>query len=217
MSAELVAALTRLRELISLPGNDFSWSSWVGPDAAVAELDHLIADVRDGNPPAMKLAFVVAPTGPAHETAISSGWAGEFETVAAQVDSALEQLRRERESAVVRRAEFACSRCDQVAGAIEIDTVDGPGVAIRTSFTSTMRVQFAAAGASTLRKALADSDSATVFALDPELAPWYCPMCPQSYCGLHWDRWDIYDADFDSWHDSVAGRCPEGHERMLED
>jgi hypothetical protein len=28
-------------------------------------------------------------------------------------------------------------------------------------------------------------------------------------------RWSVFDDD--GWHDSIRGRCPHGHERMLED
>ena len=38
-----------------------------------------------------------------------------------------------------------------------------------------------------------------------------------SYCGAHWARWDVFDQGDPAHHDSIRGRCPVGHERMLED
>jgi hypothetical protein len=67
-----------------------------------------------------------------------------------------------------------------------------------------------------LRTALTRADARAVFSVDPELAPFYCPTCDACYCGDHWHRRDVFDDDA-AWRDSIRGRCPEGHERMLED
>ncbi|TSD94453.1 hypothetical protein FOS14_20775 [Skermania sp. ID1734] len=214
--ADLVAALRRLRELINSPGNDFGWSSWIGPDDASIDIDALIAEVCDGEVPTMRVAFVFAPTGPAHEVAASSGWDAEFAELARHGERALAAIEHARVSRVARHARFLCSLCGAAAGDIEIDTVEGPGTVVRHSFTRPVRLMLAAPGAGRLRTALGDRDSATVFALDPELAPWFCPMCRQDYCAAHWERWDVFDGDSDRSHDSIRGRCPQGHERMLE-
>ena len=55
----------------------------------------------------------------------------------------------------------------------------------------------------------------SVYRLDFEFAPFYCPTRSASYRGEHCRRWDVFDDD--GWHDSVRGRRPQGHERMLED
>jgi len=68
-----------------------------------------------------------------------------------------------------------------------------------------------------VRAALATGDPGTLYALDHEFAPFYCPVCALSYCADHWDRCDVFDPDDPGWHDSIRGRCPRGHERMLED
>jgi hypothetical protein len=68
-----------------------------------------------------------------------------------------------------------------------------------------------------LSAALAAGDVGGVFALDPEYTPFYCPACDASYCAGHWDRWDVFDDEVPGWHDSIRGRCPYGHERILED
>ena len=64
---------------------------------------------------------------------------------------------------------------------------------------------------------LAERDVPGIFAFDRELTPFYCPTCDASYCSHHWDWWDVWDDDWTGWRDSVRGRCPQGHERMLED
>jgi hypothetical protein len=43
--------------------------------------------------------------------------------------------------------------------------------------------------------AIVAGSAAAVYAVDPELAPWWCPECSASYCGEHW----------------ASGRCPQGH------
>lgn len=61
------------------------------------------------------------------------------------------------------------------------------------------------------------SDAAALFAHDPEITPFWCPDCSASHCAGHWTRWDVFDADDPTVHDAIRGRCPRGHERMLED
>ena len=58
-------------------------------------------------------------------------------------------------------------------------------------------------------------DARTLHALDPELAPFYCPACHRTFCGDHWRRDDVFDED--GFHDAIRGTCPDGHERLLED
>ena len=100
---------------------------------------------------------------------------------------------------------FACSVCGAAAGSIEVGATE----LRRESFTSVLTQRLDA------RAAAAAGDAAALFALDPELAPFYCPECRAVYCGDHWERWDVFDDD--GWHDSIRGRCPRGHERLLED
>ena len=56
-----------------------------------------------------------------------------------------------------------------------------------------------------------------IHARDFELAPWWCPDCGATYCGEHWETWDVFDPDEPAFHDGIRGRCPQGHERLLED
>lgn len=62
--------------------------------------------------------------------------------------------------------------------------------------------------------AIAAGDARALFAMDPELVPFWCPGCHVSYCGDHWETWDLFD---DGFFDEKRGRCPKGHERKLLD
>lgn len=62
--------------------------------------------------------------------------------------------------------------------------------------------------------ALATNDPAELFAIDFELAPFWCPKCAASYCGDHYRAITLYD---EGYFDCIRGTCPAGHERMLMD
>jgi hypothetical protein len=85
----LEAVLLEARVLLARSDNDFSWSSWRDRAAALAELDHLIAEVRAGRPPASTLDVLFAPTGPIQEVSLSSGWAQEYLNIAERYDAAV--------------------------------------------------------------------------------------------------------------------------------
>jgi hypothetical protein len=63
-------------------------------------------------------------------------------------------------------------------------------------------------------KALAIPDPEALFRIDPEIVPFWCPSCHDSYCGQHWQAWNVYDEGF---FDEKRGRCPNRHERKLLD
>jgi hypothetical protein len=139
-----------------------------------------------------------------HELAVSSGWSRAFGDLANEVDDAL--------AAAARRVEFACSLCEKVAGTVWLES---DAQVARASFTSRLWLQIKPGRLRVLRAALRDRDVRALFAAEAELAPFWCPVCDASYCGAHWTRWSVFD--YDGWHDSIRGRCPQGHERMLED
>ena len=87
----------------------------------------------------------------------------------------------------------------------------------RKGFTGVLTQPLTAEAFGRLRPVVSAGDAAGLFDRDPEYAPFYCPLCRASYCADHWRRWDVFDEDSPDWHDSVRGRCPRGHERMLED
>ena len=88
---ELASVLREVRSLLARPGNDFAWSSWVDADAALAEVDRLIAALEAGRLPSrLAVSALFAPTGPLQEVSLSSGWADEFLALAARGDAAVE-------------------------------------------------------------------------------------------------------------------------------
>jgi len=81
-----------------------------------------------------------------------------------------------------------------------------------------MEVTVPAAKHLVARRVISSGKVRAVFEFDLELVPSYCPQCKAIYCSKHWHCWDVFDDDDGSmWHDSIRGRCPHGHERMLED
>ncbi len=88
---ELRDVLLEARSLIARPDNNFFWSSWRDADAALREIDGLIAELeRDQVPSRLTVSVLFAPTGPIQEVSLSSGWAVEFLAVAARFDVAAE-------------------------------------------------------------------------------------------------------------------------------
>jgi hypothetical protein len=47
-----------------------------------------------------------------------------------------------------------------------------------------------------------------------ELTPFYCPDCQLNYCSGDWDTRVLTD---DGFYDCTRGRCPNGHEHLLDD
>jgi hypothetical protein len=181
------------------------WSSWRDTTHALQEIDEIAAALTTGAPlPAHQIGVVFAPTGPMHELAVSSGWSAAFGQIAAEVDAAL--------AVAATRTEFPCSLCERVAGTAWLES---DAQAARESVGGRMWMAITREQRRALQAALKTGDPAALFAVDLEFAPFWCPKCAASYCGEHWVRWSVFDDD--GWHDSIRGRCPHGHERMLED
>ncbi len=69
-----------------------SWSSWTDADAALREVDALIATVdADRLPNRLTIRVLFAATGPIQEVSLSSGWAYEFLALAERFDRAEER------------------------------------------------------------------------------------------------------------------------------
>jgi hypothetical protein len=207
--AELIAVLGEARTWLARPDADYAWSSWLGAEQALGEIDDIVAGLHAGGAPSYALAFVFLPTGPMQEVALSSGWGDEFVDLANRMDAAVEALER--------RAAFACAACGAPAGSLTLEGGRDSAHVLRESFTSMLTRAVGRDEFEPLRAALSGDDARALHALDVELAPFYCPDCDATYCGEHWVRWDVFDDDDPGWHDSARGRCPHGHERMLED
>jgi hypothetical protein len=81
----------RARELVGLPQNDFSWSSWADAESALAEVDGVIERLQRGEAPDMsQMKVLFAPTGPMQELSLSSGWGNRFLQLATEFDEATE-------------------------------------------------------------------------------------------------------------------------------
>lgn len=114
-------------------------------------------------------------------------------------------------------AHFQCAACDQQAGHIQLFGSPTSSEVRRTSFTSALISVVPAQQFHALQAIITRGDARALYKLDVEYAPFYCPQCNCSYCGVHWKQWDVFDPGDPTWHDSIRGKCPKGHERMLED
>ena len=86
----VVTILRDTRLLLARPENDFAWSSWENAEAALREIDALIASVSDGAlPDRRQLAMLFAPTGPIQEVSINSGWGEMFLELAERLDAVM--------------------------------------------------------------------------------------------------------------------------------
>lgn len=89
---DLLQVLKETRELLSKPGNDFSWSSWENSQKAVEEIGDIIARVESGEMPKREvIETLFAPAGPIQEVSLSSGWAAGFLILAEHFDVAVEK------------------------------------------------------------------------------------------------------------------------------
>ena len=85
--AMLIQVLDSVMELISIPDNDFSWSSWESAEVAINEIENLIDRTKIGYiPNRLDITIIFAPTGPLQELSLSSGWADTFLKIAERFD-----------------------------------------------------------------------------------------------------------------------------------
>lgn len=115
-------------------------------------------------------------------------------------------------------ASVPCFLCAETAGVVAVHRSGPAFQVVRRSFTGKLTRPVKADLAHRVTDALAGGAPAErLFILDAEFAPFYCPQCRTSFCGLHWAVDVVHDDDFENWVDSLRGRCPFDHERMLED
>jgi hypothetical protein len=87
----LIAVMSEVRDLLASSGTNLAWSSWPSREAALAEMDGLISQLRDGSLP--NLAPLFAPTGPIQEVSVSNGWGARFLVLAERLDNELAKQR----------------------------------------------------------------------------------------------------------------------------
>ena len=113
---------------------------------------------------------------------------------------------------------FACANCNHEAGLIKFYQTESAGKIIRESFTSRITYRVEAEDCESIRDIVLAGDIQALYEFNLEVTSFYCPHCRACYCGEHWVHWDVFDDEEGFfWHDSIHGRCPLGHERMLED
>jgi hypothetical protein len=91
---ELVDVLRECRALLARPDSDYTWSSWEDADAALEEVDGIVAATEQGEPLSRWWSVIFAPTGPMQEVSLSSGWGDAFITLANRWDAAMEAAKQ---------------------------------------------------------------------------------------------------------------------------
>jgi hypothetical protein len=87
---QVLAVVGEVRAKLALPDNDYSWSSFGDAEAALSEIDELVAEVQARGKVPFMLRVLFAPTGPIQEVSLSSGWGDEFIALADRFDAAAE-------------------------------------------------------------------------------------------------------------------------------
>lgn len=89
----LVEVLAATIELLSLEGNDYSWSSWSTREEALGEVEPMLRLAESGVAPDHgAVCLLYFATGPLQEVAISSGWGEAFIKLAERYDAAEDLL-----------------------------------------------------------------------------------------------------------------------------
>ena len=83
---KLISVIKETRKYLTREGNNFSWSSWNDREAALSEIDSILARLENGSVPDIGVLF--APTGPIQEVSLSSGWSLDFLKLAERFDEA---------------------------------------------------------------------------------------------------------------------------------
>ena len=114
-----------------------------------------------------------------------------------------------------------CALCGHPAGTLSLVAADAERADQATSvvlssrgFLGSMATGLGVDEVEGVRAALTLDDVTVPYSRDPELAPWWCPQCHESFCGSCWTTETLYD---DGFLDEVRGRCPKGHEHRLWD
>lgn len=112
---------------------------------------------------------------------------------------------------------FVCSICGEVANLVQMFVSDTNIKFIRSGFLGKGEYNRTPEVLGRASVAILSGSARAVHAFELELLPGYCPTCDAIYCADHWDHWVRFDDEEPGWVDSIRGRCPGGHERMLED
>ncbi len=127
-------------------------------------------------------------------------------------------------------ASFRCAACGEIAAVVKAVPagclVDmGPPLGPQSQsqdgivvdyFGGTAWIAADAAAFEAVREILSGEapDPATLRKAGWELAPFYFPDCGLNYCRADWDTRVLFGEGF---YDCTRGRCPQGHEHLLDD
>jgi hypothetical protein len=92
--SELIRIAEKARLLLTIDGNDFNWSSWLEQSAAIAEVDHILSELRAGKLDSLvNLEVLFELAGPIQETCLSNGWAQTFADLANDFDAVVMSIK----------------------------------------------------------------------------------------------------------------------------
>lgn len=131
---------------------------------------------------------------------------------------------------VAGQFEFTCASCSKVAATLSLLDGEGPvdagplpdgarvswtpgGPAYRFEFLG-VNTGLASVGLADLISGVEELDPSVLAGVDAELAAFCCHTCQLNYCSDCWSTWIEFDEGF---YDCTQGRCPQGHEQMLDD
>lgn len=112
--------------------------------------------------------------------------------------------------------EFVCAGCGAVAATLSVHGAghtiyDGPSYRLKFLGDDTGIVSAAVVELLSGRDEVDPLDIARV---PGELAAFCCGACELNYCATCWSTWMEFDEGF---YDCTRGRCPSGHEQLLDD
>lgn len=125
---------------------------------------------------------------------------------------------------------FRCAACGEVAAVVRIVPASGradlgpplgrqaqdrDGIVV-DYFGGTVWKGAGAGPYQAVREILGEDspDPAALRRIDWEFAPFYCAACGENYCRAHWHSIVLFDEGF---YDCTTGRCPRGHEQVIDD
>ena len=112
---------------------------------------------------------------------------------------------------------FLCSLCGKEAGHYFFTGRERELSYTLRSFTGGFTIPRASEGLFyRLARMVRERDVRGLFKADFENTPFYCPKCDACYCGDHYFSRPVYEDAYPYLFDYTLGRCPFGHERMLE-
>lgn len=117
---------------------------------------------------------------------------------------------------------FHCKICNNTCGTIELYNIPQKNDTRESlyfmmdikGFTQQANFRLKASEFDNLIKQYSENQLQSIYLIDKEFIPFYCPECNENYCKDHWNRWTTFD---EGYYDAEFGICPNGHKRKLFD